>query len=69
MKSAKECVTTHLPNEFDLKIDGAQALLRSRACHENGKVGGRSPCVETFKKLSVELGEVQILVTVAMNLI
>lgn len=24
-KSAKECVTTHLPNELALKMDGAQA--------------------------------------------
>jgi len=25
LKSAKECVTTHLPNELALKMDGAQA--------------------------------------------
>ena len=25
MESAKECVTTHLPNELALKMDGAQA--------------------------------------------
>ncbi len=25
MESAKECVTTHLPNESALKMDGAQA--------------------------------------------
>ena len=25
MKSAKECVTTHLPNELALKMDGAEA--------------------------------------------
>ena len=25
MKSAKECVTTHLPNQLALKMDGAEA--------------------------------------------
>ncbi len=25
LESAKECVTTHLPNELALKMDGAQA--------------------------------------------
>ena len=25
MEPAKECVTTHLPNELALKMDGAQA--------------------------------------------
>ena len=29
-KSAKECVTTHLPNEVALKMDGAQATHRYR---------------------------------------
>ena len=28
MKSAKECVTTHLPNELALKMDGAEAKYR-----------------------------------------
>ena len=27
MKSAKECVTTHLPNQLALKMDGAGALV------------------------------------------
>ena len=27
-ESAKECVTTHLPNELALKMDGAQARYR-----------------------------------------
>jgi len=32
-ESAKECVTTHLPNELALKMDGAQALhLRLGFC-------------------------------------
>ena len=26
MKSAKECVTTHLPNQLALKMDGAEAI-------------------------------------------
>ena len=29
MESAKECVTTHLPNELALKMDGAQAGRRN----------------------------------------
>ncbi len=32
-KSAKECVTTHLPNESALKMDGAQAC---RSCFAVG---------------------------------
>jgi hypothetical protein len=27
LKSAKECVTTHLPNELALKMDGAEAKI------------------------------------------
>ncbi|SBW38349.1 hypothetical protein, conserved [Plasmodium berghei] len=30
-KSAKECVTTHLPNELALKMDGAKADYRYQA--------------------------------------
>ena len=30
-KSAKECVTTHLPNQLAPKMDGAQASPRNRA--------------------------------------
>ena len=30
-KSAKECVTTHLPNELALKMDGAEADYRYQA--------------------------------------
>ena len=30
-KSAKECVTTHLPNQLALKMDGAQAAYRDQA--------------------------------------
>ena len=31
LKSAKECVTTHLPNQVALKMDGAQAIYRYSA--------------------------------------
>ena len=30
-KSAKECVTTHLPNQVALKMDGAQTIDRYSA--------------------------------------
>ena len=42
-KSAKECVTTHLPNELALKMDGAQASDRDSAVDVNAirhRVGG-----------------------------
>ena len=44
MKSAKECVTTHLPNESALKKDGAQACGLYLAVVTNARsprVGGR----------------------------
>ena len=44
-KSAKECVTTHLPNELALKMDGAQASDRDSAVGVNAmcqRVGGRT---------------------------
>ena len=44
MKSAKECVTTHLPNESALKKDGAQACRLYLAVEANARlprVGGR----------------------------
>jgi hypothetical protein len=34
-KSAKECVTTHLPNQLALKMDGAQAKYRDQAVRVN----------------------------------
>ena len=43
-KSAKECVTTHLPNQLALKMDGAQAVYRDQAVWAIGmpkRVGGR----------------------------
>jgi hypothetical protein len=44
LKSAKECVTTHLPNELALKMDGAEAGHRCCTVVVNPKlqrVGGR----------------------------
>ncbi|ETW38010.1 hypothetical protein PFTANZ_01288 [Plasmodium falciparum Tanzania (2000708)] len=36
-KSAKECVTTHLPNELALKMDGAKADYRYQAIKRTEK--------------------------------
>jgi hypothetical protein len=47
LKSAKECVTTHLPNELALKMDGAQACYPYLAARVEtmpwrvGRRGGR----------------------------
>ncbi len=38
MKSAKECVTTHLPNELALKMDGAEASDPNSATRVNAKL-------------------------------
>ncbi len=49
MESAKECVTTHLPNQLALKMDGAEALYRAWAAVANARlqrVGGRGGCFE-----------------------
>jgi hypothetical protein len=48
-KSAKECVTTHLPTQLALKMDGAQATDRYIAVGVNAmcqRVGGRADSVE-----------------------
>ena len=48
-KSAKECVTTHLPNQYALKMDGAQAANRDQAVGVNARpqrVGGRAGSAE-----------------------
>ena len=37
MESAKECVTTHLPNELALKMDGAEANDLKSAIDANAK--------------------------------
>ena len=37
MKSAKECVTTHLPNELALKMDGAEANHLDLTINANAK--------------------------------
>ena len=50
-KSAKECVTTHLPNQLALKMDGAQAGHRDQAIGANAKlqrVGGRGGSTEAL---------------------
>jgi len=36
-KSAKECVTTHLPNELALKMDGAEANYPDSATTANAR--------------------------------
>ena len=57
MKSAKECVTTHLPNESALKKDGAQACRLYLAVEANARlprVGGRGGSDAAF---GVSLGE------------
>ncbi len=49
MKSAKECVTTHLPKSAALKMDGAQTYFRNSTVKVNAKlwrVGGRGDCTE-----------------------
>ena len=43
-ESAKECVTTHLPNQLALKMDGAEASYPDSAVGARGRprrVGGR----------------------------
>ena len=45
-KSAKECVTTHLPNQLALKMDGAQAAYRDPAVWANA----------TLKRVGVRAG-------------
>ena len=57
MKTAKECVTTHLPKQLALKMDGAQASHLYRAVGVNAKpqrVGGRGGRDAAF---GVSLGE------------
>ena len=44
MESAKECVTTHLPNHLALKMDGAQVSDRDRAAGAVEGLGSRDPC-------------------------
>ena len=51
-KSAKECVTTHLPNEPALKMDSAQARCRYQTVKQVSveRVGGRGGCIEGFSR-------------------
>ena len=37
VETAKECVTTHLPNQLALKMDGAQASCLYSAVKANGE--------------------------------
>jgi hypothetical protein len=74
LESAKECVTTHLPNQLALKMDGARAF-----CPYSFVVNGlayKSRLVATSKGVAtirvevssrelMELSSVQILVVVA----
>ncbi|SBS91788.1 hypothetical protein PMALA_034190 [Plasmodium malariae] len=57
-KSAKECVTTHLPNELALKMDGAKADYRYQA------IKG-SFLKSEIREFSWNISLVQILVEVA----
>jgi hypothetical protein len=42
LSSAKECVTTHLPKQLALKMDGAQVVCRYNAAKIKSMVDGRS---------------------------
>ena len=51
MKPAKECVTTHLPKQLALKMDGAKASYLYPAIVANAMwqcVGGRGSCDEVL---------------------
>jgi hypothetical protein len=52
LESAKECVTTHLPNELALKMDGAKAgfflYFVVYLIDKNTSVGGRGGCCEVY---------------------
>ena len=59
MESAKECVTTHLPNQLALKMDGAKVyyLYSTFSINFNSfilkRVGGREVYSEVYER---ELG-------------
>jgi hypothetical protein len=76
LESAKECVTTHLPNQLALKMDGARAfcpysfvvnglayILKSRLVATSKGVA--TIRVEVSSRELMELSSVQILVVVA----
>jgi|GraSoi_2013_80cm_1033760.scaffolds.fasta_scaffold01182_2 hypothetical protein len=69
LESAKECVTTHLPNGLALKMDGAQACysyLTVNFVLNNWRVGRREGQSSKLRKwFRVERPSVQILVVVA----
>ena len=57
MESFKECVTTHLPNVFALKMDGAQTSHLYIAHGLNAKthgVGMRAGTVEGYPVMGAE---------------
>ena len=70
MESAKECVTTHLPNMTAPKMDDAEAqnaYARPLVCPslQAQRVGGCGSSTEAEAHAEVELLLVQILVVVA----
>ncbi|EAA16547.1 hypothetical protein [Plasmodium yoelii yoelii] len=81
-KSAKECVTTHLPNELALKMDGAKADYRYQAIERDLRVFWVPPtnlflnlsmsrkswglCRSKMRELLWNISLVQILVEVAI---
>ncbi len=75
MEPAKECVTTHLPNQLALKMDGARAFCpyspagdRLRVSYERlvaASKGVVMVSVEVSPRGLMELPSVQILVVVA----
>src|SRR5215469_5791962 len=68
--SAKECVTTHLPNELALKMDGAQACYPYPAVRRQARYARTSrqawgSVTKPGRRRRVERPLVQILVAVA----
>ena len=69
LKFAKECVTTHLPNQSAPKMDGAQANLSNYATDihdiDDSKQGGGAIVQKLQVQTLMEQSVVQILVGVA----
>ena len=76
MESAKECVTTHLPNQLALKMDGARAFCPYSFAGRQISVSNTQRLVAASKGVAtisvevspeglMELSSVQILVVVA----
>jgi len=66
-ESAKECVTTHLPNGSAPKMDGVYRAAYTRPFMHNmyERVGGRTGCSKVSVQIEMERPAVQILVVVA----